>query len=382
MRRRLVIGVAMSLVLGACGSVHEDATTAAGVASPPGPTAAAPVPATNGATRSAGIAANVYARTLGPLLAATVRDLPERVYVPNSRASSVDVIDPATFKIVDHFRVGVVPHHVFPSWDMEHLYVGNTASNTLTVLNIHSGRPVRTIPVPDPYNLYFTLDGTKAMVIAERFNRVDFRNPRTWRLIKSIPIPWSGIDHGDFTADGRYWIGSTEYNGVVVRIDTVTMKLAGHLNVGGLPIDARLSPDGKVMYVANQGLAGVTLIDTARFKKVGFIHTGAGAHGLVVSRDTKSLYVSNRLAGSISVIDLATRRLLRTWHVGGSPDMMQVSLDGRQLWVSNRFHASVSVISTRTGKVLTRIKCGAEAHGLTYFPNYGRFSIGHNGVYR
>jgi YVTN family beta-propeller protein len=154
------------------------------------------------------------------------------------------------------------------------------------------------------------------------------------------------------------------------------------VRVGGLPVDVKLSPDGRYLYVANQGKGGVTIVDARSMKRVGFIATGAGAHGLSISRDTRSLYVSNRMDGTISVIDLAKHRPRATWHVGGSPDMLQVSTDGRQLWTSNRFTGSVSVISTRTGHVLHRIAVGAQPHGLAYFPQPGRFSLGHNGVYR
>jgi YVTN family beta-propeller protein len=101
-----------------------------------------------------------------------------------------------------------------------------------------------------------------------------------------------------------------------------------------------------------------------------------------VSRNTKELYVSNRLAGTISVLDFATGRVLHTWNVGGSPDMMQVSSDGKLLWISNRYDGTVSVVSTRSGRVVHTIRVGASPHGLTLFPQPGRFSIGHNGVYR
>jgi YVTN family beta-propeller protein len=62
--------------------------------------------------------------------------------------------------------------------------------------------------------------------------------------------------------------------------------------------------------------------------------------------------------------------------------MLQVSADGTQLWTTNRFDASVSVIDTRTGKVLHTIAVGGHPHGLTLFPQPGRYSLGHNGVYR
>jgi YVTN family beta-propeller protein len=134
--------------------------------------------------------------------------------------------------------------------------------------------------------------------------------------------------------------------------------------------------------VANQGESGVTVIDPFHLRKLGFIHTGVGAHGFAVSRDTKDLYVSNRIAGTISVISFARRRVVTTWKVGGSPDMLQVSPDGKQLWASNRFGHTVSVISTATGHIVHRIEVGNGPHGLAYFPQPGRFSLGHNGVYR
>jgi len=308
--------------------------------------------------------------------------IPQRVYVPNEVSDSVDVIDPSTGKVVGHFPVGREPQHITPSWDMTRLYVNNTASDSLTVIDPQSGKPVQTIPVPDPYNLYFTPDGTKAIVVAERYNRLDFRDPKTWQLIKSVPIPWSGVDHMDFSADGSYLMASTEYSGFVVKVDTRTMSYLGEVRVGGLPIDVRLAPDGSVFYVANQGRHGVSVIDPGAMKEVEFIPTGRGAHGLQISRNTKSLYVSNRLEGTISVIDLATRVVRAKWAVGGSPDMMQISPDGRQLWASNRFHGMVTIVDTATGQVLQKIKTGTNPHGIAYFPQPGHISIGHNGVYR
>lgn len=326
---------------------------------------------------------NVYGSTLSGKINGKLAGMRPLVYVPNSLAGNVSVIDPATLKVIGQFSVGSVPHHVFPSWDGSILYVGNTSSNTLTKIDIRLHRPVGTISVPDPYNLYWPwIGGLKAMVIAERFNRIDFRDPSTFRLIKSVSIPWAGIDHGDFTADGRYWLGSTEYAGVVVKVDVAAMKLVGSTKVGGLPVDVRLSSDGTKMFVANQGLNGVSVLDPTTLKVERFIRTGRGAHGLQISRDTKSVFVSNRLAGSISVIDLRSLNVVKTWNVGGSPDMMQLNWSGTQLWFSNRYNSSVSVLDTITGRLIRTVATGVQAHGLTFFPNRGVRSTGHNGVYR
>ena len=150
----------------------------------------------------------------------------------------------------------------------------------------------------------------------------------------------------------------------------------------GLPIDVRLAPAGDVFYVTNQGRHGVSIIDPVNMNELAFLPTARGAHGLQVSRDTRFLYVSNRDAGSISVIDVGTRSVVATWKTGGSPDMLQLSPDGKQLWASGRYYANVVVVDTDSGKVIKTIRAGAGAHGLTYFPNAGAHSTGHNGVYR
>ncbi len=325
---------------------------------------------------------NILAATISPTLSPEVADIAPRVYVPNSDAGTLTVIDPATFEVVDRFRVGQIPHHVTPSWDLTELYVNNTGSNTLTVIDPRTAKPVRQIEVDDPYNLYFTPDGTKAIVVAERLKRLDFRHPKTWELIKSVSIPWAGADHLDFSADGKYLMVSTEFTGKVAKVDVERMELVGAAEVGSLPIDVKVSPDGSVFFVTNQGRHGVSIVDPESMTEIGFLPTGRGAHGLNYSRDTKTLYVSNRLAGTISLIDVASRTVRDTWNVGSSPDMIQINPEGDQLWVSGRYHGNVLVVDTATGKVIKSIATGAGAHGLCYFPAPGRHSVGHNGVYR
>lgn len=326
---------------------------------------------------------DLYRHTGPNDMSPSVRGIPERVYVPDNTTDTVTVIDPKTFRIVDVYPVGSLPQHVTPAWNLRRLYVGDSGENALTVIDPRTGRPVRTIGgVPQPYNLYFTPDGTKAIDVVEYQNQLDFMDPHTWRILRVVPIPWQGVDHGDFTANGRFLLMSTEYEGVVVRVDTEKMRLAGSVRVGGKPIDIKASPDGSIFYVANQGLSGVSLVDPVRMRVVGFIHTGDGAHGLAVSRNGKLLYVANRYSGTISAISFDRRVVIATWNVGGSPDMLQVSPDGTQLWASNRFDGSVSVIDTRTGHVLHVIRTGIKPHGLAFFPQPGRYSMGHNGVYR
>ncbi len=344
--------------------------------------------------------ANLYSETAaGKLSPAVAGDL-ARVYVPNRISGDVTVIDPATFKVVDTFKVGVNPQHVVPSWDLRTLWVANNAEGrpdgSLTPIDPKTGKPGRTIPVDDPYNMYFTPDGKSAIVVAEAFKRLDFRDPKTMALQSSLATPGClGINHADFSIDGRYALFTCEYQGKLVKVDLVNRKVLGYIKLskGGMPQDIRVSPDGKVFYIADMHADGVFVVDGDAFKEIGFVPAGIGTHGLYPSRDGKKLYIANRGShkvvgpargkGSVSVMDFATRKVEATWPIpgGGSPDMGNVSADGKYLWLSGRFDDVVYAIDTTTGAVKS-IPVGKEPHGLTVWPQPGRYSLGHTGNLR
>ena len=307
---------------------------------------------------------------------------PERVYVPTAVGNKVHVIDPKTFKIIATHDVGRFPHHITPSWDLTKLYVTNTGGNSLTVIDPMTGQISGEIRVEDPYNLYFTPDGKMAIVVAERHKRLDFRDLRTWKLIKSVHVEWPGVDHLAFSRDGAYLVASCEWSGRIVKVDLKKLELVADMALGKLPIDVLRPPRQHLMFIADQGVGGVFVVDPDAWKELQFIRTGRGTHGLLLSHDQKSIYASNREEGSISVIDIATRKVVTKWKTGGSPDMGQLSPDGTQFWISSRYHSDVRVIDTRTGKVIATIPTEKEPHGLTYFPtSRGTRSLGHNGVY-
>jgi YVTN family beta-propeller protein len=381
---------------------------------------------------------NLYSETVAGRLSPAVAGALERVYVPNRTSRTVSVIDPATNKVVDTLKVGIDPQHVVPSWDLQTLWVANNAEGrkdgSLTPIDPRTGKVGPNIPVDDPYNLYWSPDGKYAIVVAEAYMRLDFRDPKTMKLEFSIPTPeCAGINHADFSIDGRFALFTCEFGGAVSKIDLVNRKVVGTIRLSarfdqpgvqekleqeaakrdkqmhamgqshggappkgsllGMPQDVRASPDGKRFYVADMVADGVHIVDFESFRQVGFIPTGVGTHGLYPSRDGKFLYVANRGSnkirgskfgkGSVTVIEFATEKVASTWFIpgGGSPDMGNVSNDGKWLWLSGRYDDEVYRIDTSNGAVV-KIKVGREPHGLTVWPQPGRYSLGHTGNLR
>lgn len=368
-------------------------------------------------------AENLYSETRSDQFKPEVKDDLERIYVPNLRSNNVSVIDPKTLKVIDQFKVGRAPQHIVPSWDLRTLWVANNAERqrdgSLTPINPRTGKPGTAIPVDDPYNLYFSPDGQSAIVVAEAKHRLDFRDPKTLKLQYAIEVPQcGGINHGDFSIDGRYAIFTCEFQGSLAKIDLLNKSVVGYLKLKmpatrfkdtgkplapsetevctrtkGMPQDIRISPNGKQFYVADMEADGVHVVDGDSFKEVGFITTGVAAHGLYPSRDGKLLYVTNRGShsihgkrkgpGSVTVIDFATSKMVANWPIpgGGSPDMGNVSNDGKWLWLAGRFDDVVYRFDTTSGAV-SKIKVGQEPHGLAVWPQPGRYSLGHTGNLR
>ena len=360
---------------------------------------------------------NIYSETGSDKLSPATAMALTRVYVPNHSSNTVSVIDPATHTVIETYKAGQGPQHIVPSFDLKTLWVANTANQTkhgsVTPIDPTTGKLGTEIAVDDPYNMYFTPDGSQAIVVAEAFRKLDFRDPQTMELKSSIPTPMcEGLNHADYTADFKYLIITCEFGGVrtglrgqvprksgvaasLIRVDWKAGVVVDSLTFSmiGMPQDIRLSPDGKTFFVTDMMNDGVFLVDADTFTETGFIATGKGAHGLNVSRDGKYLYVANRSsnrmpdrsggAGSVSVINFETRAVEHTWLIpgGGSPDMGNVSLDGKELWLAGRFDGQVYAIDTGSGAV-TKINVGIEPHGLTLWPQPGRFSLGHTGNMR
>ena len=399
----------------------------------------AQAPAPSGVTTVPGMppvldAANLYSETRSSVMSKGVDGALARVYVPNRGENTVSVIDPTTLKVVDKFKVGINPQHVVPSWDMKTLWVANNAEGrtdgSLTPIDPKTGKPGPSVPVDDPYNMYWSPDGKFAIVVAEAYKRLDYRDAQTMKLAYSIATPkCAGINHADFSIDGKVAYFTCEFNGSITKIDLVNRKVMATISLSqyfnrpdvlatiatpgkkpryipdpttaggeicttrGMPQDVRASPDGKTLYVADMMADGVHVVDGESFKQIGFVPTGVGAHGLYPSRDGKLLYVANRGSneirgkplgkGSISVLDFATGKIVKNWPIpgGGSPDMGNVSADGVYLWLSGRYDNVVYRINTTNGAV-DQIKVGREPHGLTVWPQPGRYSLGHTGNMR
>jgi YVTN family beta-propeller protein len=392
MFHRRVVPVALLLVAVIAGCAAPTPTPAAteqAAAAPAAPQAQAHADALPGMPPVTD-AHNVYAAAGAGMLSDAVKDAKPLVYVPHTKSGDVWVIDQKTFEVVGKYPLGGELQHVIPAYDMKTLYASDDTTDKLTPFDPVTGKPGSNIPIVDPYNMYFTPDGRSAISVAERFKKLVFYDPKTWKEQMTLPVPeCAGIDHAEFSPDGRTAVFTCEFAGRVAVIDVADRKLLRMIdmpkrNTHMGPQDIKIAPDGSAYYIADSQQNGVWVLDADATKVVREIPTGHGAHGLYLSRDATKLYVTNRHAGTVSVLDSYTGAFITTWQIPGaaSPDMGNVTADGKQLWLSGRYNGMVYVLSTDDGHLIKQIPVGNGPHGLAIFPQPGRYSMGHTGNYR
>ena len=316
-----------------------------------------------------------YCRIYGsPANAAPVSggEVRRRAFVTNSDGDSVSIIDRESYQVLKTLPVGDYPHHMIVSLDGRYLYLGNTHSNTVSAIDLGTETIAKTLPLLDPYNLFYTPDRKLLVTTATRLGRVEVHAVDDWTQLgaatgwtRLAQIP-TGKDpnHFAFSPDSRFMYVSNEYSHQLSVIDLQERKLARQVDTGRRPVDMALAPGGKTLFLAIYGDGRVTAYDTESFQELERIPTGAGAHGMAMSVDGKRLFVSNRDADTVSAIDVASRKVTQSFQVPRGPDMMEVTPDGRELWVTSRYGSKVNVIDLSTGKVTHHIRTGAAPHGI------------------
>jgi len=325
------------------------------------------------------------------------------VYVPHEVSGTTMVIDPVTKQVIDTFASGAESQHVVPSFDMTKLYAVSGQGGKITPIDPVTGQAEPAIAARDAYNLYFTPDGTEAIIVAEGAQRLDFMDAHTFEHHRSVQTQCYGLNHLDYSADFSYFLATCEFEGAIIKFDMASRQVVAKMKIDmtpsgriprrgfSMPQDIRLSSDGSVFFVADLQSDGLYLIDGDSLRQVGFLPAGVGTHSLYPSRDGKRMYVINRGtgiiggpphgAGSVSVLDPYRREIIEDWPIpgGGSPDMGNLTWDGSELWLGGRYDNEVYVFDLVWGGLKDRIPVGTNPHGLTVWPQPGRFSLGHTG---
>ncbi len=139
------------------------------------------------------------------------------------------------------------------------------------------------------------------------------------------------------------------------------------------PLNAVMSPNGKVLYMINHAGDEVTVVNTSSYSAITnivFPYPIGAASGLTTSADGRFVYIDvNGPKGNLSVIDTSTYKIIKNITVGAGTDGVAVTPNGMSVYVANYGDNTVSVVDTSTFSTIATIPVGIEPEGIAITPN-------------
>ena len=270
-----------------------------------------------------------------------------RVYVANSGSNTVSVIDTKTNTVVVTIPVGTTPQGVAYDSNDGRVYVANSGSNTVSVIDTKTNTVVVTIPVgTTPQGVAYDSNDGRVYVTNAVSNTVSVIDTKTNTVVVTIPVGTTPQGVAYDSNDGRVYVTNAVSNTVSV-IDTKTNTVTTIPGVGNTPLGVAYdSNDGRV-YVTNFLDNIVSVIDT----KTNTVTTttmgiGKGPVGVTYDSNDGRVYITNSNSNTVSVIDTKTNTVTTIPGVGNTPlGVAYDSNDGR-VYVANFHSNTVSVIAT------------------------------------
>lgn len=273
------------------------------------------------------------------------------VYVSNSGASAVTVIDAATNTVADTIAVPSAGRIALDAV-ADRLYVVSGAQQALTVIDTTSNTIVDTIPgLSNPIGVAVD-PGTHTVYVANL-------ESQTIAVIDTTTVPATLTNVGqpesrpwaidvDTTSHKAY--AATLFGGSVEVISGTSHQKSIYGFIG--PIQVTVDPSTQRAYVVNNNSDAVSVIDTSTDTLVDSFTAGSGPADIAVDQVTHTAYVTNRNDDTVSVIDQATHALIGTVAVGDHPLAVEVDPTTHRVYVTNADN-TVSVIAPFENQAIT-----------------------------
>lgn len=319
-----------------------------------------------------------------------------RIIQTNFAGDSINIIDPATNKVVGEIKGIEATHGLAVAPDGSRIYISEEADKTLTVIDGKTLQVTKRIPLSGNPNLIdITPDGRWIYVAialtyddlsdfpqikANASGGVDVIDTASLTNVKTIPIR-GGIHDLNVTPDGKYVIagssrGAKPPANMMNVIDTRTNDFAWKFQMSPAPSPMAISknPDGSTKWVFAQlgGLNGFEVVDFATQKKINQIKLPelptekqnrhgppAPSHGIAITSDQKTLLVNSRLNSTLYAYSVPDLKLLGGVALGGKgAGWLTITPDDKTAYIANEHTNNVSVVDIKSLKEIALIPVG------------------------
>src|SRR3972149_4727537 len=249
--------------------------------------------------------------------------------------------------------------YIFPTpvWSKDYLYVSNTEANLISVIDGDEGIVVREVPVGvEPCHI--VVDHKGELIAVSQFSGLLYVvDPVAGKVEKEIRLGKTKQMIGGIilSPDGRFLYISDVKNSRIFVLDTAGDVIYDHIVIDGAPWAIAVSPDGKFLYVADAGDLTLIIMDIETRKVTKRIPIGIQPTDAAISRDGRFVFVSSMISYDITVIDTELKEAVANIPVGAYPVGIVVSPDGKRVYVCNYNENTVSIIDAESSRETVRV---------------------------
>jgi YVTN family beta-propeller protein len=202
------------------------------------------------------------------------------LYITAELSKSVDVIDPATRKIIAEIPTGAIESHmVVISPDGRRAYTANVAAGSVSVLDLQKRALVTVIPVAKTVQrISISADGKHVFTHDQDTPRIAVIDTATNTVASWISVP-STVYSSSPTADGRKLLADSPAGKIFV-IDIASAKLEESFDIPPASGELLLTPDGKFAFVSCPQAGTIEVLDVPSRKLLQPIKLTPGVDGL------------------------------------------------------------------------------------------------------
>ncbi len=302
------------------------------------------------------------------------------IIVTNTLSNSVTLLDDRTLKPIKEIPVGYMPHEVIVSPNHQLALISNFGDllsiipgNSISVMDIANARILQTITLPaksQPHGIDFIND-SQALITAQGIQSLLLIDITKNKVIKTLPLPGAGAHMVKIDLEKRYAYVANSISGTVCKIDLKTFATIADVKIGKEAEGLALTPQEDLLFVTNRVDNQVAVIRTKDLSVVKYIQTDKGPIRVKIFNQGQSAVVINTLSGTAQTIDIASLSIKQTFKTASSfhllpvPSNLFIADDQHTAFITNLFAGNIAIIDLSNGTILNTFKSGLLPDGIS-----------------
>ncbi len=298
-----------------------------------------------------------------------------KAFVSNERGNTVSVINTDTWEVEIEFPAGNRPRGITVSPDGTKLYICASDDNLVRVFDTTTYEELPSLPSgPDPELFIIEPSGKRLYIANEDDNLVTVTDTETRTVIAEVPVGVEPEGMG-MSPNAKWVVNTSETTNMAHFISTDDYKIKHNVLVDQRPRYAQYTADGTRLFVTSEIGGTVTAMDIAEdgtptvVGKVTFEVPGVQPEwlqpvGAKVTKDGKRMFVALGPANRVAVVDAQSLEVLDYILVGQRVWQLDFTPDEKFLLSTNGNSNDVTVIDVAKEKAIRSVQVGEQPWGV------------------